>query len=318
MDNRNTISNALQNMIDELINDNLYTNPRTSRAYNRDSSYENDNLVIIQLLREIVHSYDDRIREYSENMRSIIQILSIMIQRQYYSRSYVDPLYEYTMPTSNNMRNNASAHEANRRRTNRQSPRTSRTTRTTYQTHSPLTSYYFYPVRDLSGNVINQTGFQDVIVAPTQQQIESATRTFVYSDNIELLNHRCPISLADFEEGDEIRQIIHCGHCFCEETIQSWFRTNVRCPICRYDIREYSNQETETDTERESSEQSSRSVNGNVQNMQNITTNMFDGLTASLTNILNNYLDNEPAISNNLTYTFEVPIILSDVSYNHI
>jgi hypothetical protein len=311
MDNRNAISNALQNMIDEIINE----NPRTHRQYNRNYQNDNDNLAIIQLLREVLHSHDDRMREYSENMRMILQILSIIIQRQYYSRSYVDPLYEYTMPASNNMRNNTSARESTTRRNNRRSPGTARTYRTTYQTNSPLTSYYFYPVRDLSGNLFNQTGLQDVIVAPTAQQIESATRTIVYSDNIELLNHRCPISLADFEEGDEIRQIIHCGHCFCEETIQSWFRTNVRCPICRYDIREYSNQETETDTERE---QSRRSVNDNMQNIENITTNMLDGLTASLANILNNYLDNEPAVSNNLTYTFEVPIIFRDISYNNI
>ena len=164
--------------------------------------------------------------------------------------------------------------------------------------------------------MINQTGFQDVIVAPTREQIDAATTVFTYNQTIELLNHRCPISLADFEEGDEIRQIIHCGHCFCEETIQGWFRTNVRCPICRYDIREYSNQETES--ERQQPEQSRRSVNDNMQNMQHITNNMFDGLTASLANILNNYLDNETDISNNLTYTFEVPIIFRDISYNRI
>lgn len=316
MDNRNAVSNTLQNMIDEILNENLFTGSRSSRnANNRRNFYENENSAIIQLLREIVHSYDENMREYSENMRYILQIISAVIHRQQHARSRAEPSYEYVIPNSNNIRNNTSTSEPNPRRTTRQ---TSRTARTAYQPNSPIMSYYYYYDRDLSGNISNQTGFQDVIVAPTRLQIDSATRIITYSDNIELLNHRCPISLADFEEGDEIRQIIHCGHCFCEETIQGWFRTNVRCPVCRYDIREYSNQETETDTERQHREQSRRSVNDNMQNVQNITNNMFDGLTASLANILNNYLDNETDISNNLTYTFEVPIIFRDISNNRI
>jgi hypothetical protein len=321
MDNRNAVSNALQNMIDEIMNENLFNSSRTNTNYNnnnRRNFYENENSAIIQLLREIVHSYDENMREYSDNMQHILQIISAVIQRQQHSRNNYDPLYEYAIPNSNNIRNNTSTREPNARRSARQSSRTTRNTRTAYQTNTPIMSYYFYYDRDLSGNISNQTGFQDVIVAPTREQIDSATRTITYSENIELLNHRCPISLADFEEGDEIIQIIHCGHCFCEETIQGWFRTNVRCPICRYDIREYSNQETEANTERQHREQSRRSVNDNMQNMQNITNNMFGGLTNSLANILNNYLENEVDVSNNLTYTFEMPIIFSDISNNRI
>jgi len=321
MDNRNAVSNTLQNMIDEIMNENLFTGSRTNTNYNnnnRRNFYENENSAIIQLLREIVHSYDENMREYSSNMRYILQIISAVIQRQQHSRSRAEPSYEYVIPNSNNIRNNTSTSEPNPRRTTRQASRTARTARTAYQPNTPFMSYYFYYDRDLSGNISNQTGFQDVIVAPTRQQIDSATRTITYSENIELLNHRCPISLADFEEGDEIIQIIHCGHCFCQETIQGWFRTNVRCPICRYDIRESSNQETETDIEPQHREQSRRSVNENMQNMQNITNNMFDGLTASLANILNNYLDNESDISNNLTYTFEMPIIFRDISNNRV
>ena len=313
MDNRNTISNAIQNMIDEIIDENLFTGPRTTRNnyYTRRNSYENENLAIIQLLREIVHSYDENMREYSENMKSVLQIINIMVQRQYYSRSHLDPNFEHTMPTSNNTRNSTTSNrQTNTRRTTRLPTRTSyQTTHTT----SPILSYYYYPIRDLSSNISNPTGFQDVIVAPTQEQINNASRTLVYRDTIELLNHRCPISLADFEEGDEIRQIVHCGHCFNEEAIQRWFRTNVRCPICRYDIRDFSNEETEPVRE-----QSRRSVNENVENIQNITNNIFDGLTSSLANILNNYLENELDISNNLTYTFEVPIIFRDISNNSI
>lgn len=35
-------------------------------------------------------------------------------------------------------------------------------------------------------------------------------------------------------------RIIHCGHIFTEENLRRWFQTNYHCPLCRYDIRQYS------------------------------------------------------------------------------
>jgi hypothetical protein len=313
MDNRSTISNTLQNMIDEIINE----NPRTQRQYNRRNNYENEN--IIQLLREVLHSQDDRMREYSENMRMILQILSLLVQRQYYSRTYVDPTYDYTnrreQQTQSNSRNNTN--------TNRRSeiPRpTTRTRQNNYQ--SQILSYVIYPFLDLSGSLLNPPRFQDVVVYPTGEQINSATRIITYNESIELINHRCPISLADFEEGEDIRQIIHCGHCFCEDSIQNWFRSNVRCPVCRYDIRDYSL----PDIIDASSSTPNRQNRQNIQNIPNIPNNInnnlnnlnhiFDGISTNLTNILSNYLDNDFGHTNELSYTFEFPVMYSDLSGN--
>uniref|UniRef100_A0A6C0DCE8 RING-type domain-containing protein n=1 Tax=viral metagenome TaxID=1070528 RepID=A0A6C0DCE8_9ZZZZ len=311
MDNRNTISNTLQNIIDEIINE----NPRTQRQYNR--NYQNDNLAIIQLLREVLHSHDDRMREYSENMMVILQILSLLVQRQYYSRTYVDPVYDYT---NRREQPNQSTQSNSRRNTNRRSeiPRpAARTRENNYQ--SQILSYVIYPFLDLSGSILNQTRYQDVVVYPTGQQINNATRMFRYDETIELINHRCPISLADFEEGEDIRQIIYCGHCFCEDSIQNWFRTNVRCPVCRYDIRDYSvpnnidaslNTPTSPNTP---TPPNNRNINHNLNNLNHI----FDGISTNLTNILTNYLDNEFGQTNELSYTFEFPIMYGDLSGNN-
>lgn len=321
MDNRSTISNTLQNMIDEIINE----NPRTQRQYNRRNNYDNDNLAIIQLLREILHSHDDRMREYSENMRMILQILSLLVQRQYYSRSYVDPAHDYytnhrerANNQTNNNRTNANAHRRS------EIPRPTSRTRENYQ--SQILSYVIYPFLDLSGSILNQARYQDVVVSPTEQQINNATRTITYDDSIELINHRCPISLADFEEGEDIRQIIYCGHCFCEDSIQNWFRTNVRCPVCRYDIREYSHPDIRDASFSASSWPNSQSVPNNINdaissnttNSLNNLNHIFDGITTNLTNILSNYLENEMNSSNELSYTFEFPIINRDISGNNI
>jgi E3 ubiquitin-protein ligase ATL6/9/15/31/42/55 len=80
--------------------------------------------------------------------------------------------------------------------------------------------------------------YNNVPVVPTRQQIDSATRRVLYREIEEPLNSSCPICLDRFQPDDNVTQIIHCGHIFNEDSINLWFRANVRCPVCRYDIRE--------------------------------------------------------------------------------
>jgi hypothetical protein len=78
---------------------------------------------------------------------------------------------------------------------------------------------------------------EDVVVAPTQEQICNAVeRIFIEQPDP---NVRCPISLEEFGRNDHILRIRHCKHIFKEESLLNWFRRNVRCPVCRYDIRDY-------------------------------------------------------------------------------
>jgi len=80
--------------------------------------------------------------------------------------------------------------------------------------------------------------FDDVVVSPTNREIEIATTVLRYdSNNWEYDQHTCPISLEQFEENSEIRRINVCGHIFKKANIDRWFDRNVRCPVCRYDIR---------------------------------------------------------------------------------
>lgn len=80
---------------------------------------------------------------------------------------------------------------------------------------------------------------RDVIVRPTNQEIQNAITRFTYEPSLTLLNRRCPITMEDFEEGDRLIQLIPCGHSFKDEPIINWFQEHVRCPVCRYDIRDY-------------------------------------------------------------------------------
>ena len=80
---------------------------------------------------------------------------------------------------------------------------------------------------------------RDVVVRPTNQEIQNAITRFTYEPSFTLLNIRCPITMEDFVEGDRLIQIIPCGHAFKDEPIINWFQEHVRCPVCRYDIRDY-------------------------------------------------------------------------------
>jgi hypothetical protein len=60
-----------------------------------------------------------------------------------------------------------------------------------------------------------------------------------FSEITSPLNSSCPITLERFDETSSVTQILHCGHIFTPSGIESWFQSNVRCPVCRYDVRDY-------------------------------------------------------------------------------
>jgi len=85
----------------------------------------------------------------------------------------------------------------------------------------------------------NPRFFDDVPVVPTGEQIDNSVVVVRYSDIISPINDRCPISLIQFVSHDEVMQIRHCGHVFCHNELEMWFQHNAKCPVCRYDIRDY-------------------------------------------------------------------------------
>ena len=100
------------------------------------------------------------------------------------------------------------------------------------QNSIPIFTYLFTTERT------GQT-YDDVVVRPTQNQIDNATERITYSIEDNHTSISCPITLEEFQEGDALCRIKHCAHLFREQSINDWFRSNVRCPVCRYDIRTY-------------------------------------------------------------------------------
>uniref|UniRef100_A0A6C0B6A2 RING-type domain-containing protein n=1 Tax=viral metagenome TaxID=1070528 RepID=A0A6C0B6A2_9ZZZZ len=244
----------------------------TTRRYHNRSEDERLLYMLNEFMLEYNHTVRSNERHFHDNIASYIQIFQASINRQRRGSNY---------PLSN--QNNTSVPNNNRY------------------------AFYTRPFSDtIYTNIINETVnnmmpglFQDVQINATQEQINSATETFTYHVG-ENTHTNCPITLEDFQENESVCQIIHCGHLFRETAIKNWFRQNVRCPVCRYDIR------TNNPTEPGNDEVQSPSVNQIVRNLSN-----------GLQNVIQNYLHQD--MSMNSTFSIEVPLyIYNDLSGNYI
>lgn len=101
-----------------------------------------------------------------------------------------------------------------------------------------------FPTRNT--NLFQYENLQPVVVRPTPTQLLRAVEYKTYNSNA-TNQESDPIDQNDFVEGEYIVQIRQCGHCFRPQNFDTWFQSNVRCPLCRLDIRELPNTNTEND-----------------------------------------------------------------------
>ncbi len=76
---------------------------------------------------------------------------------------------------------------------------------------------------------------EPVPVAPSQDQINRSSQ--LRSATAQDESVRCSICQDTYASGQAVRRIGHCSHEFHRGCIDTWFQSNVHCPICRYDIR---------------------------------------------------------------------------------
>ena len=186
-----------------------------------------------------IHSLTDTIHNITESNNQIRSILNELIHSR--------------RPTTHNLR---------RRDIRVVRPQQSNTTRL-LERMFPYTIDFTIPtqnidqLQDLLSEHLGQL-LQPVEVYPTQSQIETATRRVRYSDIARPINTQCPISLDEFNDNDTVMVIRECGHTFYPDHLMNWFRTNCRCPVCRYDIREYRSTIDPTRIERQANQPISR------------------------------------------------------------
>jgi hypothetical protein len=275
----------------------------------------NEQLLLIDILNGIyndnirqINNYNTMITELNVNNNNIrnllIQILNISLNNRRHnssnsnsnsfrnssiSRNYqplFDTVREYNIPFSqlNMLFDN-----------NLQTNRSSVSPINTYNTSNSRSNS-----RSNSTSRFLESFFGPVEVYPTPSQIEAATRRVRYGDIISPLNRSCPISMDNFDDDNMVTIIRHCRHIFTSDHLNTWFRSNCRCPICRYDIRsDNSNVSSEIFQPSQQRQNISQNTSEERNNNERITTPMT--LNSLLNNLFNDVnLSLDP--SGNLNY----------------
>jgi hypothetical protein len=284
----------------------------------------------------------DSLRELQNEIRGNINQIVGLNQPRNNSTSTQNsntPRHSFRQNSHIQSHNSRISQEQRRRRNNAET-----TTNRRYMYYGSIP--YLVPSTDLQGRPPRETEqdntffsnllrtfYDHIQVAPTRQQIEAATRIVNFSEIENPLNNSCPVTLDRFENNSIVTQIIPCGHIFSSNGIDSWLQTNVRCPVCRYDIRDYnSNAPTtnapttnEPNVEEETKEEDTleeptqeRNSNSNPLNNANRTTFTSSDIQNTLSTITENILGqilNPPA--NSATNSSRRNLIF-DTSFNSI
>jgi hypothetical protein len=180
--------------------------------------YENNN----NLLTSIIQSRNHTLTNENVNM-----LVNNLINSNNEIMRNIDNLINLnTNANSNNRQQHSARQQNNRQQNNRQSSRNNG--------QSNLDRATEFVVTNILRNFL-----EPIEIYPTSAQIETATRVARYGDIVSPLNTSCPITLENFNEDDRVLIIRHCNHVFSNSGLISWFRSNCRCPVCRYDIRNY-------------------------------------------------------------------------------
>jgi hypothetical protein len=85
---------------------------------------------------------------------------------------------------------------------------------------------------------------EDVVVTPTDAQIANACVVMTGRDANLPDQYVCPIDLSPVSPDDNVMVIKHCKHAFRESNLRELFTRDVKCPMCRFDIRDYVEEES--------------------------------------------------------------------------
>ena len=187
--------------------------------------------------------------------------------------------------------------------------------RQTHRTPRTPLAFFFDLTADISGNnIMNRIFNQNTSPSvnpniPTPEQIRLATIDSLYSNIASPINTTCPITREDFTDTSEITQIRNCMHIFNRSNLRSWFRTHPTCPLCRCDIRDYTNVDisqnptprNRTDTFLRPDLESLASIMNNNTNINDIYNRIIDNSGNFNNAVIENMNDDE------ITFSYDLP-----------
>ena len=256
---------------------------------------ETENMNTIHLIREQLHDYNRNFRIYSDNVYHTVEVLNQVLSRTTIRQEPLSPII-------NDVSQNVTTND------------------------DPIITSLFYTVFPLT----TATNTNRLNRATIDQAIERVT----YDSSLINRNTSCPIMLDDFNNGDPLIRLRHCGHMFREPAIQHWFTWNVRCPVCRHDIREVEPNPDLNETNPDLNEtnpdlnetqvpplinENRRSQNINTSNSNSNNPTLLNNISSLLTSYINRELRrNDISMNqiNDLLYTFDIdlPFLQNDFS----
>jgi hypothetical protein len=291
MSNNDNLSSILENEISNIF-DNIL-NYADSPDDLHEQNITDVHTLQLNTLNNFINQYFSQINTLQENARDMIQLLRTTIHEQNVGYSH--------LLRRNNMRQNVQTPPVFSRTNARNTSRAWNVPQYEFTYEIPQ---IYVPRRTQQTNRL------------TQEQINNSIQTVEYQQDMG--EERCPITLDNFIVGENICRIRHCGHIFKSTGLMQWFQRNVRCPVCRYDIRTYNSRTTTTTT---SVSELPESVNSETPTLQDSSGNL-----ANTRNIIHNRINNiMRQLQNNLpendvstVYTIDIPIYIDDFSYNRI
>lgn len=88
----------------------------------------------------------------------------------------------------------------------------------------------------LFNNGQREVNMEDVQVFPSLRTLRESSTVNIFRD-LETNQETCSICRDNFSELSVVRKL-SCDHIFHIECIDTWFETNIRCPLCRVDLRD--------------------------------------------------------------------------------
>lgn len=94
--------------------------------------------------------------------------------------------------------------------------------------------------------------FEDIPVRPSPAQIQSASRVTTgppVQNGVPTAPPTCAICQDSILQTELCRELLACSHLFHKTCIDQWFQQNVRCPVCRHDIRDLPTPTTQSNSQ---------------------------------------------------------------------
>jgi len=235
---------------------------------------------------------------YDDNLR---QIEALQLSQRTIMSNITDLVGEQRARTPRPLRHNNRPHGVtnnNNTSTNTQSAfPSSRIPMNSVRRHNATINHVEHNnIHDLNNEIVYDTTlhfFDNVPVRPSEIQVSAATTIRRFDTVISPRNSSCPITLCPFSPSTEVMEIDHCGHLFSPDNLNTWFQSNIRCPVCRHDIRTI-NTDNVASTRQQTARGTLGSIAGNIAG--SIIDSLLRGTNVEFANILdmsNNNLNEE-------------------------